>query len=701
MISQANCTATTRMGATLVSDQGLPGGGATFRAWAPRALAVYLNGVFSGVSRSGQTPDLLLAKDDNGYWSGFLPEAADGDTYIYYVVGAGSSGIKRDPYARELANDPAAPFPICNAILRSAKAYPWHDAGFRTPDFADMVVYQLHIGTYAPAGPGRASTFLDVLEKIPYLVALGVNVVQPLPVYEMEDSPSQGYPGLGYQGADLYSPEFDYAVYDATDQARHLATINRLLAAKGFAPVTLADITPAVAQMRAMVDLLHVYGIAVCFDVVYNHAGGWSQNYTVPKSVAPTGVINGDDESLYFWDRAVSTDASGDYDNNQSLYFTNQGFVGGLSFALWNADVRGFLRNNALGHLRELHADGFRYDEISMLLAMNTASGWEFCKELTEAVRAQNPRALQNAEYWPGEYGAPAELMVAPVASGGLGFDAVQHDGLREAIRSAIGQAALGAGAYVEMGGIARSLWPTGFAHAWQTIPCVENHDIVKLGEKPRIPRLADGCNPRSWYARSRTRVAMALLVTAPGIPQLFMGQEFLEDKQWCPDPRIPDLAHLIWWGGLAAAVGGSVVGLATDPAMADHLRFTQAAIALRNSQPALRGEGLNVFYTSDADRVIAFHRWVQGVGRDVVVVATLSETTWGCYQIGFPSAGRWTEIFNSDAYDSCNANGVLVNPQVAGNDGGIDASGPPLHGLPASASVVIPANGVVVFAKA
>jgi 1,4-alpha-glucan branching enzyme len=412
-------------------------------------------------------------------------------------------------------------------------------------------------------------------------------------------------------------------------------------------------------------------------------------------------VINGDDESHYFWDRAVSTDASGDYDNNQSLYFTNQGFVGGLSFALWNADVRGFLRNNALGHLRELHADGFRYDEISMLLAMNTASGWEFCKELTEAVRAQNPRALQNAEYWPGEYGAPAELMVAPVASGGLGFDAVQHDGLREAIRSAIGQAALGAGAYVEMGGIARSLWPTGFAHAWQTIPCVENHDIVKLGEKPRIPRLADGCNPRSWYARSRTRVAMALLVTAPGIPQLFMGQEFLEDKQWCPDPRIPDLAHLIWWGGLAAAVGGSVVGLATDPAMADHLRFTQAAIALRNSQPALRGEGLNVFYTSDADRVIAFHRWVQGVGRDVVVVATLSETTWGCYQIGFPSAGRWTEIFNSDAYDSCNANGVLVNPQVAGNDGGIDASGPPLHGLPASASVVIPANGVVVFAKA
>ncbi len=669
MISQANCTPATPMGATLLSGQGLPGPGATFRVWAPRASAVYLNGVFNGTPRTGQTPDLLFAKDANGYWSGFLPDAAEGDTYLFYVVGPGSSGTKRDPYARELANDPATPFPICPAIIRSANAYPWHDAAFRTPDFADMVVYQLHIGTYAPSAPGRASTFLDVLENIPYLAALGVNVVQPLPVYEEEDSPSQGYPGLGYQGADLYSPEFDYTVYDAAALAGYLTTINRLLAAKGFAPMTLADITPAVAQMRAMVDLLHVYGIAVCFDVVYNHAGGWSQTYDVPTSVAPSGVIHGDDESLYFWDRAIATNSSGAYDNNQSLYFTDQGFVGGLSFALWNADVRGFLRNNALGHLQELHADGFRYDEISMLLSMNNASGWEFCKGLTEAVRAVNPRALQNAEYWPAEFGAPTELMVSPVNSGGLGFDAVQHDGLRETIRSAIGQAAQGAGASVEMSGIARSLWPTGIAHSWQTVPCVENHDIVKLGEQPRVPALADGSNQRSWYARSRTRVAMALLLAAPGIPQLFMGQEFLEDKQWCPDPRSP--AHLIWWGGLAPAANGR----ATDPAMADHLHFTQAAIALRNSQPALRAEGLNVFYTSDADRVIAFQRWVPGIGRDVVVVATLSESTWGSYQLGFPSAGRWVEVFNSDAYDSCNANGVLVNPQVAGNDGGINAA--------------------------
>jgi 1,4-alpha-glucan branching enzyme len=73
---------------------------------------------------TGQTPDLLMAKDANGYWSGYVATAADGDVYRFYVVGAGSSGYKRDPYARELANDSDAPFPICCAILRSGHRVP-------------------------------------------------------------------------------------------------------------------------------------------------------------------------------------------------------------------------------------------------------------------------------------------------------------------------------------------------------------------------------------------------------------------------------------------------------------------------------------------------------------------------------------------------------------------------------------------------
>jgi 1,4-alpha-glucan branching enzyme len=127
---------------------------------------------------------------------------------------------------------------------------------------------------------------------------------------------------------------------------------------------------------------------------------------------------------------------------------------------------------------------------------------------------------------------------------------------------------------------------------------------------------------------------------------------------------------------------------------MANHLHFTKDLIRLRWNQPALRGDHVNAFYADDANRVIAFQRWLDGEGRDVVIAATLSETTWFNYSIGFPSPGHWTEIFNSDLYEN------FPNPEVAGNGGGIDVNGPPMQGLPASAAIVIPANGFVVFAR-
>jgi 1,4-alpha-glucan branching enzyme len=597
-----------------------------------------------------------MAKDANGYWTGFIADAQDGDPYHFWVVGASqTSGYKRDPYAREMAED--APFPTCSCLIRSATAYPWHDSAFVTPDFSNMIVYQLHVGTYALTSPGVASTFLDVVGKIEYLVALGVNVLQPLPIDELETNPS-----MGYNGADYFSPDFPYVAPEQAALSGYLGTINRLLAAKGFPPLAVRDIATGPAQLKAMVDLCHVYGIAVAFDVVYNHAGGFL----------------GDDQSLYFWDRAADTS-----DNNQSLYFTNQGLAGGLSFALWNADVREFIINSASYYIEEFHVDGFRYDEISALLSMNEGTGWSFCSNLADKLRYLKPRLLQNAEYWPSEYRAPRSSIVASTNSGGTGFDVLQHDGLRIAIRGAVQQASQGQTAFVDFGAIAANLFPQDLPHAWQAVTCVENHDVVQAGRDLRIPALAGGSNARSRYARSRSRFATGLLLTAPGIPQLFMGQEFLEDKQWNCDPA--DSAHLIWWAGLNTG---------SDQAMVDHLRFTQDLIRLRWNQPALRGENVHALHVHDQNRVIAFHRWLDGTGNDVIIVATLAETTWYNYAIGFPYPGSWVEVFNSDVYDN------WVNPVVVGNGGGISASGGPLHSFDASANVVIPANGLVVFAR-
>ncbi len=623
-------------GGTLVA------GGATFRAWAPRARAVYVSGDFNGWRQDAASE---LAEIGDGHWAGFVPGVAQGAQYLFYVEGPGSSGYKRDPRARELTVDP--PFPEANCLLVDPARFPWHETGFRTPAFNDLVIYQLHVGAFSPAAGNPHGKFLDVAARLPYLAALGVNAIEPLPVVEYPTTFS-----LGYNGTDYFSPENDYAETDEARLAEHLESVNGLLAARGAAPYGGVDALRGSAnQLRALVDLCHVHGIAVILDVVYNHAGGGF-----------------DPQSLAFFDRLPE----GDW--NDSLYFTDQGFAGGQVFAYWNDGVRQFLIDNARFFYQEYRVDGFRFDEVS---EMARQGGWSICQDLTATLRYEKPEAIQIAEHWPVD-----AAVVAPSAIGGAGFDAAWHDGLRNAVRAAVGQSAAGAGAAVDLASVAKALVGSGLPERWRAVQHVENHDLVRAGREPRIPRLADPSDPRSWYARSRSRVALGLVLTAPGIPMLFMGEEFLEEKPWNDTPSPDDQ---LGWAGLA---GG-------DRAMGDYLRFARELIAVRRSQPALRGEGASVLFVSDADRVLAFQRWVPGRGEDVVVVASLHETTYYGYAIGFPAPGRWLEVFNSDVYDQ------WVNPQVAGNGGAVFTSGGPLHGLPSSAALTIPANGLLVFARA
>ena len=108
----------------------------------------------------------------------------DGDLYRFYVVGTGSEGFKRDPYARELEFNG---YPDCNCIVRDPGTYAWHDAGFRPPAFSDLIIYQFHIGVFfAQDSAGtdirrhRICKILDVVDRIEYFADLGVNAVMPL-----------------------------------------------------------------------------------------------------------------------------------------------------------------------------------------------------------------------------------------------------------------------------------------------------------------------------------------------------------------------------------------------------------------------------------------------------------------------------------------------------------------------------------------
>jgi 1,4-alpha-glucan branching enzyme len=618
------------MGGTVVP------GGATFRIWAPRAKDVYVSGDFNGWK---QNDSCRLNPIGGGHWAGFFPVLQDGDQYKFYVNGIGTEGFKRDPRARVLTFLPD--FPGSNCVLRNPFRFPWHETGFRPPAFNETIIYQLHVGTYAIAAGGKDGSFLDVIAKIPYLAALGVNAIEPMPVQEFQTEFS-----LGYNGSDYYSPENQYGEADETKLQGYFDAVNNILRQAGQPAYSGIDVLRgADNQLRAMVDVCHLYGIAVIFDVVYNHAGG------------------GFDENsgLWFLDRMPYGNAN------------DRGWAGGQVFAYWNNDVKQFLIDNAKFFYLEYRIDGFRFDEVSV---MDRFGGWRTCQFITDTLRAAKPEAITIAEYWPVN-----AAVVRATPDGGAGFDATWHDGLRINVRAAIGASTVGASAFVSMDGIAGAIANSGLASTWQAVPCIENHDIVYASRDARIAKLADGTNSRSWYARSRSRFGMGLLLTSPGIPLIFMGQEFLEDKQWSDTPNP---ANLIWWDGLNSG----------DKAMSDFLRFTRELISLRRNQPALCGEGCRIIHVHNQNRVLAFQRWVEGVGRDVIVVASLNEKNWYNYQVGFPGAGRWVEVFNSDVYDS------WVNPTSAGNGGGVYASGPPMHGLSNSANLTIPANGFVVFAR-
>lgn len=625
----------TPMGANLVGD------GATFRVWAPHARAVHVLGDFNSRQRNDGS---LLTRDAHGHWRGFVPGARDRHRYMFYIVGEGGEGPKRDPFARELQT----PFPS-DCIIRRTD-FPWHESGYVTPRFPDFVIYQLHVGTFfTPNLPRKGGTFLDVARKIPHLADLGVTSLQLLPIQEFQTQFS-----LGYNGTDYFSPEMDFAVEDA-ELAPYVAEVNKLLGAKGLKRYALEELRGEMNQLKALVDLCHLHGLAVLLDVVYNHAGG-----------------DFGDQSLYFLDRQSA--AGG---NRNSLYFTDKGHAGGLVFDFGKPEVRDLLIQNAKFFLDEYRVDGFRYDQVSVIDHDGAPHGWSFCQDLTATLRHHRPSALEKAEYWsvnPYVVKAPPE---------GAGFVTTLTDGLRIAVRDVIGNASHPNERPLDMTGLARSLWPEGFAEHWRFVQGPENHDVVYRGREQRIARLGHPDNPRSWFGRSRARVATGISLTAPGIPMLFMGQEFLEDKQWSDDFEFHK-ALLLHWAGLDSG----------DRQMLDHLRFTRELIRLRWRYPGLRGQGFRVVHVHDQNRVLAFHRWVEGEGHDVIVVVHLATFNRFGYRIGFPGGGEWREIFNSDVYEH------WVNPEVAGNGGRVLAEPWPMHGFACSAALVLPANSVLVLAR-
>ena len=163
------------MGAVPYADSN--GTGVTFRTWAPIASSVNVRGSFNGWGTTAMTKDA-----SGGTWSVDVPRAKAGDEYKFDLNGS----WRKDPRSKRVVNSAA------NSLVYDPNAFDWGGAATYVPYHNDLVIYQMHVGSYN-AEDWLPSTFDECAQKIDYLKSLGISAVQLMPVNEFPGDRSWGY----------------------------------------------------------------------------------------------------------------------------------------------------------------------------------------------------------------------------------------------------------------------------------------------------------------------------------------------------------------------------------------------------------------------------------------------------------------------------------------------------------------------------
>ncbi|MDB5311063.1 MAG: treZ [Gemmataceae bacterium] len=193
----------------------VPGRGVHFRVWAPIRKTVEV------VVEGG--PTVPLAAEPGGYFSGLVEGIGAGARYKFRLDGG-------DYLFPDLASrfQPAGPHGPSQVV--DPTTFRWTDHAWGGVPETGQVLYEMHIGTFTPAG-----TWAAAAARLPDLVDLGITALEVMPAAEFP-----GRFGWGYDGVQLFAPT---RLYGAPD------------------------------DMRAFVDRAHALGLGVILDVVYNHFG--------------------------------------------------------------------------------------------------------------------------------------------------------------------------------------------------------------------------------------------------------------------------------------------------------------------------------------------------------------------------------------------------------------------------------------------
>lgn len=451
--------------------------------------------------------------------------------------------------------------------------FAWADDAFVMKPINRQVVYEVHIGTFYRPDSSVNGTFDDVTAKLDYLADLGITAIQIMPIASMADDRGWGY-----------TPDFIYAI-ETLYGSRH--------------------------SFMKFVNAAHQKGIAVLLDVVYNHVG-------------PI------DNDLWQFD-GWSQDGKG------GIYFYNDWRAatpwGETRPDYGRPEVRQFILDNVKMWLHACHVDGLRLDSTCYMRNVrgnnndpsnDISEAWWLMQDITSLARRIKPSAFMVAE----DLGAN-EFLTKPREEGGAGFDAQWEVGFPVVLRRALDATD---DVYRNLGDLLGMLEHRYNGNAFQRVIYSDSHDSAANGGARLSEEISPG-NPDSVYSQRRSLTAAALVLTAPGVPMLFQGQEFLEGGSF------NDWQALEW--GRAEKLHGIV---------AAHKHLIALRKNAHNNTRGLIGQSFALLHLNEENKVLAYHRWDQGgAGDDVVVVFNLANRQQDNYFINFPRAGSWKVRFNSD----------------------------------------------------
>jgi 1,4-alpha-glucan branching enzyme len=504
-----------------------------------------------------------MQAEENGSWYADVADACVGDQYKYLLTTAQGEFKRIDPYAREVTNS------VGNTIVHDP-SFDWTGDGFQLATWNEIVVYELHVGTFNEKDDNIPGKFASVSARLGHLEKLGVNAIQIMPIAQFA-----GERSWGYNPSHIFSVETDFG---------------GPLAFKRF------------------VKRAHEHGIAVILDVVYNHLGpsdldlwqfdGWSENNR---------------GGIYFYNDERAHTPWGD---------TRPDYGRG--------EVRRYILDNARMWLEEYHVDGLRLDGTVYIRthdglgSEDLPDGWSLLQAINRLVTEKFPGKITIAEDLQNN-----KWLTKEVGAGGVGFGSQWDSNFVNPIRQAVINSQDEQRSLVAIRDALRYRYNDD---AFERVIYSESHDEVANG-RARVPQEISPQDPTGWYAQKRSTLAAAMVFTAPGIPMLFQGQEFLEGG-WLRDTVPVDWDQRDEFHGI--------------------VRLYHDLIRLRLNRDGftrgLCGQFTQVHHLHDERKVVAFHRWDKGgPADDVVVVANFLHESQDGYVIGFPAAGTWKLRFNSD----------------------------------------------------